>query len=322
MIKKYFFCLLVFLMFSLPTSYAVAHLDKIVAVVNGDVITQSELDKRITLISRQLAGNDAAAAALKASALRKQALDSLIDSLLQMQLAQRVGMQISNAEIDNVISNIAKNNHLTVEQLQKSLQEHEGLSVKEYREQIREQLLIGRVQQQYLGKDIIVSDKEVEKALLNPPKISNAPSQYHVADILIVLPENASLGQIKVATDIATKMAVKLKQGADIERTVKEYSTAEQQVQNTDLGVRKIDELPALFAKEVAKMQVGQLTDPIKAPNGLHLLKLLEAQGMQAQVAKFTKERAQEFVFHQKLEERLKPWLKELHEAAYVKIID
>jgi peptidyl-prolyl cis-trans isomerase SurA len=310
MSKKYFLWLLVFLMVLLPSYAAAAHLDKIVAVVNGDVVTQSELDKRIALMNQ------------KSPALRKQALDSLIDSLLQMQLAQRIGMQISNAEIDNVISSIAKNNHLTVEQLQKSLQEHEGVSVREYREQIREQLLIGRVQQQSLGKDIIVSDKEVENVLRNPLKMLDVQAQYHVADILIVLPDNAAPDKIKAATDVATKMVAKLKQGVDIDRVVREYNTAEQQVQNTDLGVRKIDELPTLFAKDVAKMQIGQITDPIRAPNGLHVLKLLEAQDMQAQAAKFTKERAQEFVFRQKLEERLKPWLKELREAAYVKIIN
>jgi len=335
MIKKYFFGLLIFLVFSLPSyaktvapktqkaskapKTAAAHLDKIVAIVNGDVITQSELNKRMTLISHQLAGNNPTT--FKASALRKQALDSLIDSLLQMQLAQRIGMQINDAEIDSVISNIAKNNHLSVEQLQKSLQEHEGLSIKEYQEQIREQLLIGRVQQQSLGKDIVVSDKEVKKALHNPPKINNIPAQYHVTDILVALPDNASPSQIKAVTVVATKIAAKLKQGADIERTVKEYNTTEQRVQNTDLGVRKTDELPTLFAKEVANMQIGQITDPIKAPNGLHLLKLLEAQG-QPPAIKFTEERAREFVFHQKLEELLKPWLKELREAAYVKIVN
>ncbi|MEI8054870.1 MAG: SurA N-terminal domain-containing protein [bacterium] len=316
MIKKYVFGLLVFLMFSFPSYAAVAPLDKIAAVVNGDVITQSELDKRITLVSHQPAENNSVA--LKTSVLRKQALDGLIDSLLQVQLAQRVGMQVSDAEVDSAISSIAKNNHLAVDQLQKSLQE-QGISVREYREQIREQLLAARVQQQFLGKDVVVSDKEVESVLRNPPKMSNAPMQYHVADILIALPDKASPGQIKAAADVATKIVAKLKHGADVEQTAKEYNTAEQQVQNNDLGVRKIDELPTLFTKEVAKMQIGQVAGPIKAPNGLHLLKLLEAQG-QSQEVKFTAERAKEFVFRQKFEEKIKSWLKELREAAYIKI--
>lgn len=323
MIKKYFFNALLFCVFSFPNyARAAKHLDKIIAIVNGDVITQSELNKRMTMLSHHLTGINSNAP--KPSALRKQALDSLIDTLLQVQFAERGGMQISGTEIDNVISNIAKNNHLTVEQLKQTLQEHEGLSFKEYREQLRDQILVGRVQQQALGRDIAVSEQEIQQVLRNPPKINNnAPAQYHVADILIALSDNVSPDQIKAATAIADKMSTKLKQGADIEKTVKEFDTPEQQVQNTDLGVRKIDELPALFAQEVAKMQVGQITAPIKAPNGLHLLKLLEAQGATPpQNLKFTKERAQEFLFQQKLEKKLKPWLKELRDAAYVRILN
>ena len=310
MAKRYIFGSLIFFIFLL-SRYAVAaysqqQLDKIAAVVNGDVITQSELDKRVALFSRQSPGS-------KVYMLRKQVLDSLIDSLLQMQLAQNIGIQVANIEIDHAISDIAKNNQLTVEQLQKSLQEHEGIDIKEYREQIREQLLIARVQQQSLGKDIVVNDKEVEKVLRNPPKTSAVSAQYHVADVLIVLPDNASSSQVNAASDVVSQVIVKLKQGISIEQT--------EQVQSIDLGVRKIDELPALFAKEVAKMQVGQVIGPIRAPNGLHLLKLLETQGQQQEV-KFTKERAREFVFHQKLEEKLKVLLKELRAKAYIKIID
>ena len=324
MIKKYFFSALLFWAFSFP-SYAsittTAHLDKIVAIVNGDVITQSELNKRMTMLSHQMAGVNSTTP--KPSALRKLALDSLIDTLLQVQLAGRGGIQISDTEIDNVISNIAKNNHLTVEQLKQTLQEHEGLNFKEYREQLRDQILIGRVQQQALGRDVAVSEQEIQKVLRNPPKINNnAPAQYHVADILIALPDNASPDQIKAATATAHKVSTKLKQETDIEKVIKEFDTPKQQVQSTDLGVRKIDELPPLFAQEIAKMQVGQSTAPIKAPNGLHVLKLLEAQGAPPQNLKFTKERAQEFVFQQKLEKKLKPWLKELRDAAYVKIIN
>lgn len=325
MIKKYFFGALLFWAFSFPSyAKAAAHLDKIVAIVNGDVITQSELSKRMTALNHQLAGPNSTTP--KPSALRKLALDNLIDTLLQVQLAKRVGMQISDAEIDTIISNIAKSNQLTVERLKQTLQEREGLSFKEYREQLRDQILIGRVQQQTLGRDIAVSEQEAEKVLRNPPKINNnnVAAQYHVADILIALPDNASPDQVKAATAIADKVSAKLKQETDIEKAIKEFDTPKQQVQSTDLGVRKIDELPPLFAPEVAKMQVGQSTSPIKAPNGLHVLKLLEAQGTGAspQNLKLTKERAKEFVFQQKLEKKLKPWLKELRDAAYVKIIN
>ncbi len=296
-----------------------SNLDKIVAIVGGDVITQSELNKRMTMISRM--SNEEG---IKPSALRNQAMDSLINNLLQLQLGQRIGMQINETELNNVISNIAKNNHLTVEQLKKSLQEQEGLSFKEYREHLREQMLISRIQQQFLGKEVMINDKDVEKILRTPQKIGNpgVAAQYHATDILIAIPDDASPDQVKAATNVATQIALGLKKGVAIEKLVQKYNVTGQEVTNTDLGWRKTDELPNLFVKEVVKMGVGQVAGPIKAPNGLHLLKLLEVQGGQPQPIKLTKEQAQEIAFHQKLEERLKPWLKELREETYVKIID
>lgn len=313
MIKKYFFCLLILLTFLLTSSAqsaTIERLNKIVAIVNSDVITQNELDKRIILINHQSQASNSAA-------LRKQALDSLIDSLLQMQFAKSIGITISEAEIDNAISDIAKKNNLTVEQLKKSLLEYEGLNFREYREQIREQILLGRVEQQVLGKDIVVSEQEVQDVMRHPPKSThnNIVAQYHVSDVLIELLN-------KDSSDIAMKIATKLKQGADIEKTIQEYNINGQHITNQDLGIRKINELPTLFAKKIIGMQIGQTVGPIQAPNGLHVLKLLEAQGIQPKEAQFTKDRAQEFVFRQKLEKQLKPWLKELREAAYIKVID
>jgi peptidyl-prolyl cis-trans isomerase SurA len=326
MIKKSFFSVLFFLVL-LSSGYAKssvqeaapANLDKIIAIVNSDVITQSELNKRMSMIGRMLSENKTE---IKAPVLRKQALDGLIYTLLQLQLAQRNDIKISEPVVDNAISNIAKNNNLTVEQLKKSLQEKEGVNFKEYREQIRDQILVSRVQQQFLGRDIVVSDKEVNKVLRNPPKINKEATRYHVLDILIGVPDNASPSQIKGATNTAAQIIKESKQGVDLETVVQKYNVDGQQVGSNDLGWRKIEELPNLFAKEIAKIKVGQIAGPLKAPNGLHLIKLLELEGPPPQSAKFTKEQAQELVFHRELEKKLKPWLKELREGAYVKIIN
>lgn len=323
MIKKIFFGLLLFATFSFP-SYAKdskktagAPLDKIVAIVNSNIITKNELDQRIAMMQRLLAANNPAA--IKTATLRKQALDSLIDNSLQLQLAQRNGIQISAAELDSVIANIAKSNHVTVEQMKKSLQEQEGLSFTEYREQLREQILINKVEQQFLGKDIVISDQEVQKILRNPPPITSAATKYHIVDILIEIPDDTSPAGRTAAINTAKQIAMKLKQGANIEKLAQEHNTAKQQISNNDLGWRTINELPNLFAKEITNMQVKQVAGPLEAPNGLHFIQLLEKQGGPI---KFTKEKAQDFLFHQKFEKLLKPWLKELRATAYIKIIN
>jgi peptidyl-prolyl cis-trans isomerase SurA len=309
MIKKIFFCWVILGM-ALP-SYA-SSLNKIVAIVNGDVITQQELDKRKEIINQQQAKNNLP------EVKTEQVLDSMIFALLQLQLAQRNGMQIDDAELDNIIAGIAKSNHMTIEQFKNAVQEHEGLSFKEYRDQFREQVLINRVQHRFLGRELAVNEEDINKVLRNPPKASGSPAQYHVADILIEMPDQASAKQVKEANNIATKVIKKLKQGIKIEQIEQEYGS---QVHNNDLDWRRADELPALFAKEVTKMHKGQVIGPLKAPNGLHLIRLLDVQSVQSQPEKLTKEQAQEIAFRQKLAKRLKPWLEELRAAAYVKII-
>jgi peptidyl-prolyl cis-trans isomerase SurA len=318
MTKKIFFCLLILLGMVFPV-YAkakaqgavAADLDKIVAIVNGDVITQRELDKKEAMISKQQPmTNDKVK-------FKAQVLDSMIYALLQLQLAQRNGIQVDGLALDNIISNIAKSNHITVDQLREAVQKHEGLSFKEYREQLREQVTITQVQQRFLGKEIVVNDQDIQKVLRNPPKTESAPAQYHVIDVLIETADNSSADQIEAANNIAKQVVMKLKQGVALAQIEQEYNL----VHSNDLGWRKIDELPTLFVKEITKMRAGQIIGPLKAPNGLHLIRLLEVHGAQPQSAKLTKEQAQELAFRQKLEEKLKPWLKELREAAYVKVV-
>lgn len=301
-----------------------AQLDKIVAVVNQGVITKGEVDKKISMVERQLKGS---ADVPKRAALRQQVLDSLIDISLQLQLAKRVGIQVDEKELDAIIANIAKEHNLTLAQLKQTVVERDGISFMDFRKQIREQVIISRVQQQFLGKDIAVSDKEIEAILRNPPKMEGAgvpPAQYHATDILLEIADDASVEQQKLVANVANKMAVKLRKGQSVEEVVKDGQQNLNEgmiIQNNDLGWRKLDEMPDLFGKEIAKLEVNQVLGPLKAPNGLHLIKLLGVNGGAAVKAfKITKEQARDMVLHRKLSEKLKPWLKEQRDAAYIKV--
>ncbi|HBS51563.1 MAG TPA: hypothetical protein DEA62_01025 [Coxiellaceae bacterium] len=293
-----------------------ADLDKIVAVVNSDVITQSELDKKTVMIKKQLSN-------AKTPVLRQQVLDSIINNLLQLQLAKRSGMQVSDVELDGIIANIAKSNGLTVSQLKQSVQEREGISINDFRNQIREQVLISRVQQQSLGRDIVVSDKEVATVLHNPPKVDNTQAQYHVVDILFETSDDTSKDKLEKITKVAKQAATKLQRGISVDKVVKESqgNFDAQIIQNNDLGWRKINELPTLFAKEITKMNINQVVGPLQAPNGVHLLKLLGMNSSSSQSTKITAEQAREIIYQRKLVEKIKPWLEGLRKAAYVKII-
>lgn len=304
----------------LVSRYAIgapSHLDKIVAVVNNDVITQSELNNKIAIIRKQLGPNS------NISVKPAEVLDSLVDIAIQLQLAKRSGIQVDEKELDGAIANIAKNNNITVDQLKSSVVEHDNVSFKEFRNQIREQILISRVQQQFLGKELVVTDKDVADVLRNPPKMSVAPVQHHIVDVVFAAPDNFTQEQQRQVAEVAKSMAVKLKKGISVDEIVKDGQKSFGEVpvvSSNDLGWRKLDEMPNLFASEVANMAINQVVGPIKAPNGFHLIKLLGVNGAPLNSAKLTKDQAREIAFRRKLSDKLKPWLKEQRAVAYIKI--
>lgn len=293
--------------------------DKIVIVVNSDAIAQSKLDKKIAMLKRQLGDKSGS---IVSGSLRQKAIDELIDTSLQIQLARRNGIKISDKELDGAVANIAKANHLTLAEFEEVLSKREGMNLKEFRNQLREQGLISRVQQSFLGGRITVTPKEIEDVLHSPPKIDSTPAQYHVVDVLFEVADGASRDQVELITNAARQALVELQHGGNLDEIIKEREEGLKglNIRSDDLGWRRLDDLPPLFAKEVAVMKANQVVGPLRAPNGLHLLKLLATQGSSGSSAKFTKDMAGEIVYRRKLNEKLGPWLKELREAAYIKV--
>lgn len=323
--RKNIFLILIFglLLFPGYMLAAVDRLDKIVVVVNGEVITQSELDKKMAMFRKHAPISDVQGGVGESGAalLRKQALDSLIDTSLQLQMAKNNGIKVSESQVSDVISNFAKSNNLTIEQLKEVLPEREGVSFAEFRNQVREQLLIGRVQQQALSRQITIDDNEVRAVMNNPPQMQAAQAQYHVVDILFGATDATSPEQEETIKKVAAGLAVKLQKGASVEDVIKEgQKSLKESIRSEDLGWRKINELPTLFVKDIAKMRVNQVIGPLEAPNGIHLIKLLGVQNGEAKTVKITKEQAREIVYHRQLMKKLKPWLEELRSQAYIKI--
>ena len=190
-------------------NFANALSDKIVAVVNEDVIVKSELDKKISQMRRQKNNS-------KEAELRKKSLDELIDILLQLQLAKKGGIKINDSEINQIVANIAKSNGLTIEQLKQDLPKKEGINYNEFRMKLREQGLIARVQQQILGRDIEISNKDINNELRKLSK----ESKYHVLDVLFEEPEKSSKSQIKKIKSLAKKMIPELKKSDNIDNLV------------------------------------------------------------------------------------------------------
>ena len=260
----------------------VTPVDKIIAIVNREVITQSTL------------------------ARKKVSLEQLIDTVLLSQLAKRSSIIVSEEEVNKAIAHIAKENKMELGQLKKVLQEQEGLSFQEYRKQIQNEMVVARVKQQFLGRDIVISNAEVAVVLRNPPKADNKLLQYHVVDLLFE------------SEQAAIKFRAKLIAKDNLADVVRNYNaTAAQKVIFNDLGWRRIDDLPVLFAQKISTMQAGQVTAPLQAPNGFHIIQLLETD---AGKIKLSPEDAKNIVYQQKMAASLKVLLKELRANAYIKI--
>lgn len=301
---------------------AYSHEDKIVAIVNDDVITQSEVQKRVDEQKKQMMQANIALSSEKE--LRQKVLNDLIDRSIILQIAKRNNFKVSDKEIDAAVADVAKRNHATVAQLQQELQKI-GMSLKGYRKNIAEELTIHRIQQQAVGGKVTVSDQEIASYMNKAKTLSAAASTriYHIADILLPIADSASDQEKQDAKKAISQVIDKLRQGeapSDIAQTTKVNGKA---LEANDLGMRKLSDLPSVFVSPVANLKSGEVAGPISAPNGLHVIKVLEIKDLGgAKAASFTQEDARQMAFQHKFEEALKPWMQQLRSTAYIKIMD
>lgn len=251
-------------------------LDKVVAVVNNGVITSSELDAQVELSRKQILAQKMQVP--KESALRKQVLQHLIDVDLQMQMAKQHGITVDSTELNEAIERIAAMNHLNLSQLREEIT-RQGISWREYRHNIRKEMIITRLQQKAVGKDITVTNEQVDQYLKTASKVDNAALTYHLQNIVIPLSEEPTTEQVKKARADAENLLVKIKKGEDFNRLAIEESSGEVALEGGDLGERHLAELPEIFAKEVVHMKVGQVSGPLRAGNGFQLIKLVAIGG-------------------------------------------
>ncbi|MDP3268174.1 MAG: peptidylprolyl isomerase [Legionella sp.] len=251
-------------------------LDKVVAVVNNGVITSSELDAQVELTKKQILAQKMQMPT--EAVLRKQVLQHLIDVDLQMQVAKQTGITIDSAELNEAIERIATMNQVTISQLREEIT-RQGFSWQEYRRNIRKEMIISRLQQKAVGKDITVTNEQVEQYLKTAPKTDNAELTYHLQNIVIPLEEEPTTEQLKKAHTAAENLLAKIKKGDDFSRLAIEESSGELALEGGDLGERHLAELPEIFAKEAIHMKVGQVVGPLRAGNGLQLIKLVNIGG-------------------------------------------
>lgn len=253
-------------------------LDKVVAVVNNGVITSSELDKQVALTKTQLIAQKVPLPS--EAALRKQVLQHLIDVDLQMQMAKQHGITVDDTELTQAIEKIAASNHATLSQLREELTKH-GMGWNEYRENIRKEMILSHLQQNAVGRDVMVTNEQIEQYLKTEGDgpIDRTNLTYHLQNIVIPLADEPSPEQVKKAKADAERILSQIKKGDDFTRVAIDKSSGDLALDGGDLGDRHLAELPELFAKEVINMKAGQIAGPLRAGNGFQLIKLVAIGG-------------------------------------------
>lgn len=248
-------------------------IDRIAAVVDEDVILKTELDRAVANILSQYAGrNDQLP---PRDVLEKQVLERLILLKIQVAQAQGTGVRVTDQEIDQAIAGIAQSNKISVEQLRQQLA-RDGSSYTDFRASIRDELLVQRLRQRFAQTRITVSDAEVDSALAAQ---ANTGAQYHLAHILVALPEGATPEQIATAQKKVDGVKALIDKGEmDFNAAAVRYSDSPNALEGGDLGWRNADEIPAAFSDLMKQMKPGQVTAPLRGPSGFQLLKLVEVR--------------------------------------------
>jgi peptidyl-prolyl cis-trans isomerase SurA len=291
-------------------------LDKIVAVVNDSIITQSELNQAVTSTKKQLAGSNVSLP--PSNVLHKQVLDQLINKKLQLQLADQMGIQTTDEQVDKTINEIAANNKVSVTELYQKVAE-EGVNKSDYRKDIHDQLTLQQVQQQTIGPKLNITPQEVDDYMRSKTWEVSTNKEYHLEDILIALPEAPSPQDMAAAKKHADEVLTKIRGGMSFSQAAAAESGENNALQGGDLGWRKLPEIPSAFAKDLVHMKSNDLLGPVQTPNGFHIIRLVETRDTEKKM-KIADQRKQveQLIYQRKLEEALQSWVTKLRSDAFI----
>jgi len=247
-------------------------LDRIAAVVNEDVILQSELDRAVRNVSAQYANQPGQLP--PQAVLERQVLERLVLVKLQVARAAETGIRVSDEELNTAVASVAQQNGASVDALRQRLA-GEGVSFADFRNSIREEIIIQRLRQSFGQSRIQVSEAEVDSALATQTN----GVQYHLAHILVALPEGATAEQIATAQKKIDGVKGLLDSGEmEFAAAAVRYSDSPNALEGGDLGWRSVDEIPRAFADTLKSLSPGQVVGPLRGPSGFQLLKLVESR--------------------------------------------
>jgi peptidyl-prolyl cis-trans isomerase SurA len=312
------FLLGVFLL--LPPVVMAEILDKIVAVVNGDVITLSELREiSVPYLERMKAQYSINHDEAQVKETEKRILDQLIDEKLVKQEADRLKIVIEKKEIDMAIRETKEKNKLSEDQLKQALAD-QGMSLEKYREQLSDQMQKMRLLDQEIKSKVQVAKKEVEEYQKEHKDEFDAPPEVRLQQVLLIIPSEASTQEIDQIRGKAEDILHKIRSGEDFNIMVKLHSQDSSAAAGGDMGVFKKGELMPVLDEAAFGLERGEVSSVIQTPMGFHILRALDKRESQKMTDEERMRETEGIIYNQKVEEKFKDWLKELRKKSFIQI--
>jgi peptidyl-prolyl cis-trans isomerase SurA len=253
-------------------------LDSVAVIVNQSVILESEVQTWITNIKTGAVKDNQDLPS--ENALRTQVLDRLINESLILQIGERMGIQISDSQLNDTLKNIANSNNLTLEELRQGII-NDGLSYEKYRESIRTQLISGEVKRASVRRRIYISEQETANLLAQLKEQTNNTTEYHLGHILVSFPTDANQAEINATKERAEKVIKLLNNGGDFTKIAIASSGGENALKGGDFGWKNINDMPTLFSEVVNGQEKGAVFGPIRTGLGFSIVKILDLRGRQ-----------------------------------------
>lgn len=259
---------------------SIVTVDRIIAVVNDEVITERELAARVDFALRQL--RQQGTPPPPREVLERQLLERSINDRVQVQHARDIGLRIDDAELDRALARIAEQNKMTPSQLREVLAK-DNVPFDKFREDIRNEITLSRLREREVAQKIVVTDAEVDN-FIRGQQAQPGRDEFNVSHILVAVPENSSPEQLQARRDRAEQALAQIKGGMDFRQVAAAYSDGPEALQGGLIGWREADRLPVLFVEALRPLQAGQLSELLRSPNGFHILRLNERRGGAAPV--------------------------------------
>ncbi len=251
-------------------------IDRIVAVVNNEVVTKFELERRLQSSLDDLRRRGIPPPAREE--FEKQVLERIITERVQLQFAKDTSVRVEELDLDRTIGRIAEANKMSLPEFRGVL-EKDGVTFEKFREDLRKEIIIERLREREVDSRINIAESEIENFLQEQKDVSEASGEVRLSHILVRVPEQASPDQLERLRARAQEVVGRMKQGGDFAQLAASYSDAPDGPQGGDMGWRGQERLPELFAEAVSKLRPGEMSSVLRSPAGFHIIRLVDRRG-------------------------------------------